>query len=170
MLLADCPCGVRRGLGVLPTALQVPPGQFVLFNGASFLADLSASGLQVGCLLAAEPHPLGSLARQGSAPMLCCCPSSPSAPRAPSAARDAAPTALLSEAPPQLRLPPQIPPSRVHRMQLPDERAAELLGGAQAHPLDPLALRKYKGLVEQYGFAGGIYVQVGLGRFVGCWL
>ena len=55
-------------------------------------------------------------------------------------------------------------------MQLPDERAAELLGGAQAHPLDPLALRKYKGLVEQYGFAGGIYVQVGLGRFVGCWL
>jgi hypothetical protein len=67
---------------------QIPPGQFVLFNGASFLADLSASGLQ-----------------------------------------------------------------------LPDDRAADLLSAAQAHPLDVLALRKYKGLVEQYGFAGGIYVQ-----------
>lgn len=32
----------------LPTMPQITPGQFVLFNGASFLADLSANGLQVG--------------------------------------------------------------------------------------------------------------------------
>lgn len=29
-------------------SLQIHPGQFVLFNGASFLSDLSAGGLQVG--------------------------------------------------------------------------------------------------------------------------
>ncbi len=33
--------------GLPTTVVQIHPGQFVLFNGASFLADLSASGLQV---------------------------------------------------------------------------------------------------------------------------
>lgn len=49
-----------------------------------------------------------------------------------------------------------------HCLQLPDDRAADLLSAATAHPLDVLAIRKYKGLVEQYGFAGGIYVQVSM--------
>ena len=48
------------------------------------------------------------------------------------------------------------PPS----LQLPEDRAAELLGGCRQYPLDALVVRRYKGLVEQYGFAGGIYVQV----------
>jgi hypothetical protein len=53
-------------------------------------------------------------------------------------------------------------------LQLPEERAAELLGGAEAYPLDSLVVRRYKGLVEQYGFAGGIYVQVGGGAQASC--
>jgi hypothetical protein len=46
-------------------------------------------------------------------------------------------------------------------LQLPEDRAAELLGTCRQFPVDALVLRRYKGLVEQYGFAGGIYVQVG---------
>ena len=42
------------------TRLQIPPGQFVLFNGASFLADLSASGLQVRQAAAAAQGQLWS--------------------------------------------------------------------------------------------------------------
>ncbi|KAL4424856.1 hypothetical protein ABPG77_011106 [Micractinium sp. CCAP 211/92] len=80
-----------HGLGGLEAACDaglVPAGQFVLFNGASFLADLSPGGLQ-----------------------------------------------------------------------LPEDLAAQLLTASRQYPVDAMAVRRYKGLVEQYGFAGGIYVQ-----------
>ena len=67
---------------------RLRPGQCVLFNGASFLADLSHGGLQ-----------------------------------------------------------------------LPDDLADALLGGATHYPLDSMTLRRYKGMVDLYGFSGGIYVQ-----------
>lgn len=69
--------------------LQIAPGTFVLFNGASFLADLSHGGLQ-----------------------------------------------------------------------LPADRAAELLMAADDYPTDTFMLRRYQALVEQHAFSGGIYVQV----------
>ncbi|KAL4421350.1 hypothetical protein ABPG75_010641 [Micractinium tetrahymenae] len=80
-----------HGLGGLESACDaglVPPGQFVLFNGASFLADLSPGGLQ-----------------------------------------------------------------------LPEDLTAQLLTASRQYPIDAMVVRRYKGLVEQYGFAGGIYVQ-----------
>lgn len=47
--------------------------------------------------------------------------------------------------------------------QLPEDRAAELLQGCSGYPIDAMVVRRYKGLVEQYGFAGGIYVQASQG-------
>eukprot|EP00887_Chlorella_sp_A99_P004784 scaffold4.g4784.t1 len=44
-------------------------------------------------------------------------------------------------------------------LSLPDEKVAGLLSAAERRPLDKLAVSKYKGLVEQYRFAGGVYLQ-----------
>lgn len=136
--------------------LQIPPGQFVLFNGASFLADLSASGLQVRTSLQ-RGHKALSAQVGGKLTHAARCHISPPISTQPPRRTRCCVTSARNTAVPDgtSRLPP---PSHG---QLPDDRAAELLSAAHAHPLDILALRKYKGLVEQYGFAGGIYVQVG---------
>jgi hypothetical protein len=131
---------------------QIAPGQCVLFNGASFLADLSHGGLQAsaGAGLGLGEGRNGASGVQMEGRLCAAC------------------MLDLHAWPPvhppfePLTLPTIYPPT--HPLQLPEDRAAELLGGAEAYPLDSLVVRRYKGLVEQYGFAGGIYVQVGRGR------
>jgi hypothetical protein len=44
-------------------------------------------------------------------------------------------------------------------MQMPDEKMAGVLAQSESRPVDELALRKYRGLVEAYRFAGGVYLQ-----------
>ncbi|GAB4816915.1 hypothetical protein N2152v2_003961 [Parachlorella kessleri] len=50
-------------------------------------------------------------------------------------------------------------PEPVSLKALPAKKAKETLGSAKCYPVDPFVMRKYTGLCETYGFAGGIYVQ-----------